>query len=128
MANEYKKGQVWSYTTREGEEKSTILILDTERYQFPERVDVVYIAINNLQMVNPLEETGFSEEIEFLPFSKKSIDNSVTELLQENVWVHAYEEGYFEWKKAFMQSKGGIFDMTVKTAVKSTEQTLEQVK
>ena len=126
MANEYKKGQVWKYKTREGEEDSTILVLNEEYYQFPERVDVVYVAINNLKMKNGKEESGFSEEIEFLPFSKKSIDNSVIELIEENVWVHPYEEGYFEWKKAFMAGKGGIFDMTVKTAIKSTEQTLAE--
>lgn len=126
--NNYEPGQLWKYKTRSGEEDSELLILHVESFQFPQQVDIIHIAINNLKIINPNEPSGFSEQIEFLPFSKKSIDNSVTELVEDNVWIHPYEEGYFEWKRAFMNESGGIFDMTVKTAIKSTEQSLETVQ
>lgn len=126
MENQYKEGQVWKYKTRLGEEASQLLILSTESYLFPQAVDAVYVAINGLKLKNKNASSGISEEIAFLPFSKKAMDNSVTELVEENVWIHPYEEGYFEWKKAFMVGQAGVFDMTVKTALKSTEQSLEK--
>lgn len=126
MSVEYKEGQVWKYQTRPGEEESRILILKTEYYLFPERVDVVHIAINNLKLKNAKEKSGISEEINFLPFSKRAIDKSVVELEEENVWIHPYEDGYVEWKKSFVVAKGGVFDMTIRTALKSVEQSLEK--
>ena len=128
MNKEFKEGQIWAYSTRPNEKDSQVLILKIEHYELPAKVDVFHIALNGLQLKNPNSGTGVSSEIEHLPFSKKAIENSLTTLLEENAWIHAYGENYEEWKKAFLSQQVGVFDMTIKAALTSTEESIKDSK
>ena len=120
--DKFKPGQVWSYKTRPGEEKSVITILRVEN---DEKLGViVHIAVNNL---NIKDSSGkIHDNISHLPFSKSALENSVNEVTGENVTLPDYQEGYDTWKNAFDDGKAGVWSITVNEAIKAMEEVLNQ--
>lgn len=120
----YRSGQIWQYETRKGEEQSRVIILKVER-SLKEEV-VVHIAVLNARIKNPQKEGGISTEIAHLPFSRESMDKSLTKLESSNNELPDYIDGYNQWKKAFETGRGGIFTIGVKEAVDYVEQAMNQ--
>lgn len=122
--DKFEVGQIWNYETREGEENSTIQIVKIDKYENQEAI--VHISVEGLKMKNPSIEGGISETIGHLPFARKSIDESVTKLVNPKSELSDFEEGYQNWKKAFEAEEGGIFTINISEAVKFVESTMNQ--
>jgi hypothetical protein len=63
----FKVGQVWSYKTRPGEEKSTFQVVKVEQHTI--LGEIIHVAIHGLQVNNPLSPEGISQNVPHLPFS-----------------------------------------------------------
>jgi hypothetical protein len=119
----YKSGQIWQYETREGEEDSRVMILKVDKTK---KEVIVHISVLNVKIKKPQKEGDFTTEIGHLPFSRESIDKSLTKLESSNNELPDFLEGYNQWKEAFDSGQGGIFSIIVKEAVGYVEQTMNQ--
>jgi hypothetical protein len=119
----FKAGQIWEYDTRKGEEESRIIILKVEK---PNNEVIVHVAVINAKIRNPQIEGGISNEISHLPFSRESIEKSVTKLESSNNELPDFMDGYKNWKEAFDAGYGGIYTIPVKEVVEIFEQSMNQ--
>ena len=118
----YKPGQMWSYQTRPGEEKSTFIVLKVENH--PVFGNIVHIALDNLKLncrANPDDCTV--SQAQHLPFSEAAITKSAVKMLKENVALPDYREGYDIWREAFDAKRAGIYTASIADAVKTMEST-----
>ncbi len=118
----FEVGQVWKYQAREGEAESTLQILKIEK--FADQESFIHVSVKGLHVKNPNGETGVSETIQHLPFARKAIAKSVTELVSSKTEIADFEEGYETWKKAYDAGEGGVFSISVAEAVAFVEKTL----
>ncbi|MBU6452930.1 MAG: hypothetical protein KGS72_14190 [Cyanobacteria bacterium REEB67] len=120
----YHAGERWSYKTRDGEEKSTLVIGSVEaapREQTTTGKTIVHISIEGLKLAGP--EGRVLDHIGHLPLSQEAVDRSVTALVGQNALPTSdYGAGYEYWKSA---GSGGVFGMTVKQAVNYYEQIIQ---
>lgn len=117
MENNIKKGQIWSYKTREGEDDSRLIILNSETLNAEE---IIHIRISNLKIKDLITGEVIADSIEHLPISKDKFMQSVLKI--EGKTHVELEEGYFSWKRAFESGKAGIWSVEVKEVVNMTEQ------
>jgi len=120
----FEVGQVWTYETRTGEENSTIQILKIDKYENQEAF--IHVSVEGLKLKNPKIESGVSEDIGHLPFSRKSLNESVTKLVSNKEELSDYKDGYNAWKEAFEKEKAGVFSISISEAVEFVESTLNQ--
>ncbi|WP_338761139.1 hypothetical protein WAF17_14905 [Bernardetia sp. ABR2-2B] len=120
----FEVGQVWNYETRKGEENSTIQIVKIDKLENEEVF--IHISVNGLRMKNSSTESKLSETIGHLPFSRKSIVESVTTLKSSKEELSDFEAGYQNWKEAFEAKKAGVFTISIAEAVKFVETTMNQ--
>ncbi len=102
---QYQTGQRWSYQTRPEDQDSTLIIgaIETEPA-------IVHIIIEKVVLTG----LGESTDICHLPFAEAALNNSVTELLEENVALDSsFTEGLTTWK----EQNGGVFQLTVAEAI-----------
>jgi hypothetical protein len=118
----FKAGQIWKYTTRPGEEKSTLTVLKVEKYD--KAGIVIHVYVNGLKQKNTHVPGGYSDKIGHLPFSKDALLKSVTALVSSGNKLPDYTEGYNIWKEAFDSNKAGVFSITVSEAVEYVEQVM----
>jgi len=121
-AVKYNVGQEWNYKTRQGEENSTLKILKIEEYL--QHGKVIHISIGGLKVRNPNSKEGIAEEFTHIPISEKALDESVTELKNENSKIPKYIEGYSYWKKEFDKGQAGVFSIPVSEIVNSMEEAI----
>jgi hypothetical protein len=122
----YKPGQVWHYRSRAGEEQSTLTILKVESH--PKLGTIVHVALAGLQIKNPKAPGGLTSEATHLPFSEKSVDDSVTTVAGPAGVVPDYLDGYNTWRESFDAGKAGVFTITVAEAVDVMERGLANAK
>jgi hypothetical protein len=67
--DKYAVGQIWEYQTREGEEKSTLTIVNVEKNK--KNGTIINVFVGGLKVKNPNADNGLSDEIAHLPFSKR---------------------------------------------------------
>ena len=120
----FEVGQIWNYETRKGEENSTIQIVKIDKYENEEAF--IHISVKGLKMKNPEIQGGISKTIGHLPFTRKSILESVTKMVNSKDELSDFEDGYQNWKEAFEAEKGGVFTISVSEAVKYVEDTMKQ--
>lgn len=121
----YKSGQMWSYQTRPGEEKSTFIVLKVENH--PVFGNIVHIALDNLKLNCPANSDDCTvSQAQHLPFSEAAITKSAVKMLKENVALPDYQEGYKLWREAFDAKRAGIYTASIADAVKAMESTLNQ--
>ena len=121
-AVKYNVGQEWNYKTRQGEANSTLKILKIEEYL--QHGKVIHISIGGLKVRNPNSKEGIAEEFTHIPISEKALDESVTELKNENSKIPKYIEGYSYWKKEFDKGQAGVFSIPVSEIVNSMEEAI----
>jgi hypothetical protein len=109
-AESLQEGQVWAYTTRPGESRSTLTVLRIERYK--DLGQVVHVRIDGIRMRNPAKG-NIVTDIPHLPFQSAAIQRSVTKVLRKLSSVPDYTEGYDIWKQAYESGKAGVFDTEV---------------
>jgi hypothetical protein len=120
--SKYKVGQVWSYKTRPGEEKSTFIVVKVESH--PKLGNIVHIALRGLRLRRP--DGDFIESAGHLPFSEEAINKSAVKLLKGKADLPDFEEGYGLWREAFDAGKAGVYTIGVAEAVGVMEGTLNR--
>lgn len=122
--DKYEIGQIWEYETRDGEEESTLTIVALQNDDKEGVIISVYV--DGLHIKNPAAENGFSSEIQHLPISKEALNKSVTKLKGHTEQLPDFYEGYWEWKRVFASGEAGVFPITVKEAVETMEDAINQ--
>src|SRR6266404_426854 len=116
----FKPGDVWEYTTREGEERSTLTILKVDNS--PELGVIVHIGVEKIKLAN-CRGGPSPESVPHMPFARKALDDSVTKKIASNRPLPNFREGYEEWKEAYSKKKAGIYIVGVSSAVGVAEKT-----
>lgn len=123
-AAEYSEGQVWSYKTRAGEEKSTVLI---NKIETNEKLGKIYhISLNEVKVKNPHIAGGFSNDLPHFPVSEETMKKSLIKLVGKSAPNPGYLEGYNTWKVAFDAGEAGIFTISVSEIVGFIEDTINK--
>jgi hypothetical protein len=122
--SKYQVGQVWRYRNRLGEDSSTITIVKVE-LQHSESV-VVHITVSNVKIHS--EELNRDSEISHMPFSEEALETSVVELLDMVVDLPDFEDGYEDWKEAFLNGNAGVFSVSVAKAVDFIEKAMSSAE
>jgi hypothetical protein len=116
----FKPGDVWEYTTREGEEHSTLTILKVDNS--PELGVIVHLGVEKIKLAN-CRGGPSPESVPHMPFARKALDDSVTKKIASNRPLPNFREGYEEWKEAYSKKKAGIYIVGVSSAVGVAEKT-----
>ena len=115
----YAEGQVWEYQTRPGDQGSLLKIQKIEvSPQFTKSGPVYHVSIIGIHFDGlPVNGT-----LQHAPFSRASLDASVTKLSASKAEFPDANGGIAEWRKA----QGGVFTVTVAEAVNFAEQTMRK--
>jgi len=115
----YAEEQVWEYRTRPEDKGSLLKIQKVEALAALAKTNPVYhVSIIGLHF-NGLPLAG---TLQHAPFSKASLDASVTRLSSSKAAFPDASGGIAEWRKA----QGGVFTVTVAEAVSFVEQTIRK--
>ncbi len=101
-------GQIWQYQTRTGEENSTVTILKLEERNGSQ---IAHICVSDVMVQGELKE------LTHLPFSRKSVEESLTKLVSSNNPLPEYQEGYEQWNFEFNKGQAGVFTDSIKNIV-----------
>jgi hypothetical protein len=115
----YAEGQVWEYQTRPEDKGSLLKIQKIEASPgFTKTGPVYHVSIIGIHFAGlPINGT-----LQHAPFSRVSLDASVTKLSSSKAAFPDANGGIAEWRKA----QGGIFTVTVAEAVSFAEQTMRK--
>jgi hypothetical protein len=124
LAHDFKEGQVWSYRTRPNEQDSTLLINKVE--SDAKLGTIFHISVNGVKVKNRRAPGGITQSLPHFPVSRKTLDNSVVQLVGHSAPNPAYRDGYATWKKAFEAGDAGIFTVSVAEIVDFIEKAVNQ--
>jgi hypothetical protein len=110
----FKVGQIWHYKTRKGEEQSTLIVLKIDKS--PAVGIIVHVGIRGIQYHSCIPAEA-PDHIEHMPFSRKALDESVTELAASSQPIPDFFDAYNEWRALFTDHKVGIYTTTVADAL-----------
>ena len=113
---QFQPGQIWHYKTRptETDSKLTILKVETD----PKLGVIVHIRLDGLSIQTP---EGVKREIAHMPFSEKSVRESISNLVETTSTIPPFQEGYKNWKDA----NGGIWALSVSKSVDAMESVMK---
>src|SRR4051794_6583403 len=99
QAREYVAGQLWSYKTLPGDEKSSVLINLVE--SAPDKSAIYHVSVLNVHISaykgGPRRETVLPH----FPVSKETLDKSLLEVVGKRSPYESYRAGYKIWRSAF---------------------------
>ena len=78
-AGEYSEGQVWSYKTRPGEEKSTVLINKIEPHE--KLGKIFHISVSGVKVKNKHIAGGITSELPHFPVSEETLNKGLIKLI-----------------------------------------------
>jgi hypothetical protein len=116
-------GQVWHYRTRKGEEQSTLTILKIDKT--PTLGLVIHVAIQGIQYHN-CRGGEAPDYIAHMPFSKKALESSVTELAGSGQPIPDFFDAYNQWRGLYGEHKAGIYTSTVAESLDFGEKTFRK--
>lgn len=122
--NTFKPGQVWTYSTRSGEEGSRIVVCQVETDT--KIGEIVHISVNGLRIKNKHAPGGFGSEIGHMPYEGEALRKTVLALESSNGVIPEFESGYQEWKAAFDSGQAGVWTASVSEAIAGMESALNQ--
>jgi hypothetical protein len=98
----FRPGQVWLCKGADLKPGPRIIILQIDDVQ--PHGWIVHIAVSRIEGIS---------EIEHLPICDMALEQSVTELISEDVPIPDYQEGYECWKDA----RGGAYSVTLEEVI-----------
>ncbi len=121
---DYVAGQQWRYKTRAEDPASTLVINKVESH--PKLGSIFHISVLNVNVPNDRISSGVQTVLPHLPVSKKSLDDSVSELIGSVAIRRDYLEGYMVWKAEFDKGEAGIFTIPINEVVDVVAQSLSK--
>ena len=121
----FKRGQVWSYKTRPGEEDSRLTVFRTDNS--PKFGVIVSVYVEGLKMKDPQKPDEIVTEIHQMAFSESALKNSVVKM-DGMASLLPSDANYQEWASAYDLGLGGIIWTSVAEAVDHVETTLSTGK
>ena len=122
--SEFFAGQVWTYTTRSGEDDSRLVVCKVEHNA--KLGSIIHIHVEGVAIKSPSSPGGVSDVVGHMPFAEESLRESVVTAEETRTQLPDYEEGYRTWKSAFDAGKAGIFTTSVAEGVDFMEQALNR--
>jgi hypothetical protein len=119
----FRAGDVWEYQTRKGEERSRITILRID--DSPELGIIVHIGVDNVHFANCHGGPG-PDAVPHMPFARKALEASVKKKLASDQPLPSYEEGYQDWRDAYVQKHAGVYVVSVADAISVAEKTFQK--
>ena len=123
-SGKFQVGQVWKYYNRPGEDSSTLTVLKVEKYEKGDTI--IHLRVDGIKLYNPNVASGYSSFIGHMPFSEKTVSNSVTILVGHNSNLPEFSEGYNQWKEAWDNGKGGYWTVDLKDAIEGMDSVMRQ--
>lgn len=120
----FAAGQVWTYNTRPEEEASRIIICRVEADS--KLGQIVHIHVNGVRLKNKHAPGGSSDQIGHMPYSGEALRKSLRNLESTGAALPAFEDGYQEWRGAFVKGKAGVWTAPVSEAIAGIESGLNQ--
>lgn len=111
----FEVAQEWTYQTRPLEPDSTFIV--TRIDQGGPKGMIIHIYVKGLKMKNKLSSTGFNDHIVHLPCSENALIASGLKLIDENVKLPDFKDGYLSWLKGFEEKKAGVFKIPLAEAI-----------
>lgn len=115
---------MWSYKTRPGEEKSTVLINKVETD--PRLGSIFHVSVSGVSVRNSRAPGGVTSELPHFPVSKQTLEKSCVKLVGKSPSSEDYLEGYAEWKSAFDQGNAGVFSISIAEIIDGIEAAISQ--
>ena len=121
MSNEeskYEFGQIWKYKNREGEDDSRVYICQVD--------DTNYVRVYHLHVTNVKLPGNDNAVLGHTPVNAKTLDASLTEMVDTTEEVPDISEGYRAWKSDFRDGRAGVFEIPIHEIVNIYDQLLQQ--
>jgi len=96
----FEVGQLWTCKAPDNEKLHNLLVVSAEEL---DEQKIVGIAVVDSEM-------GDSP---FMPFSQQAIEDSVLDLVQSNIDIADFVEGYEYWKELFIEGEAGVYNLSV---------------
>lgn len=94
--NDFVVGQVWSYETRQHEQKSKLIILKVDYF---EDAVVVHIRLENLKLLDSDALHGIRTIVPHMAILQTALQKSVVKLLDKNKRVPEFSKDYQSWRE-----------------------------
>lgn len=123
--HDYVAGQVWTYSTRPIDLKSTLTVLKVD--EFPKVGKIIHIRIDDVNLKNSGAPGGVSHQVGHIPIAENALSKSTIKLLKSDAPIKDTDlEGYKIWRSAFDQGKAGAYSISVADAVDTIEVVLNK--
>ena len=117
---EFEAGQVWAYKHRPGEAESRLYIVRVDEDETYGRI--YHCFVDGLAVRHPNVVGGVQKFLPHLPVTARSLDESVTELLESGVgYLPDISSSYEAWKAGYLDGEAGVFDKPIADIVQSIE-------
>jgi hypothetical protein len=124
MNAQFRAGQLWTYRTRPGEERSRVVICKVETD--PKLGEIVHLHVQGIQIKNPIAPDKVSHEIGHMPYAAEALKKCLGTLESGNVTLPEYQDGYEEWRKAFENGNAGVWTLELADAISGMEDAINQ--
>jgi hypothetical protein len=118
--SKYRVGDLWEYRTRSGEEHSRFTVVKVENSS--KLGVIVHIGVDNL-IWKTCKGEDLAERVPHMPFTRKAVDTSAIRRVATGHSLPAFQEGYEEWRQAFLRGHAGIYTISVGDAISVAEKT-----
>jgi len=113
-------GQEWKYKTREGEEGSRLVVIDSF---INKKQKIIYIIrITGIDIKSPYFKNYYPDGVPYIMISEAGLHASLTEFVGKSQWNQYYDEYFARWKKEFPNKS--IENGTVKGYLNTLEEVL----
>ena len=115
-------GQVWTYESRPGEEKSTAIVGAISVSALQELV--VHVKVVGVHVGQAAHPWGIHSEITHIPIFAGCFAESVLVRSLGTPDLSGFQEGYEEWQHERTYGDAGIFDVSLSEAIGLIEKTI----
>lgn len=123
--NKFVAGQVWSYETRQYEQKSKLTILKVDYF---EDAVVVHIRLDNIKLIDSNAPQGIRTTVSHMAFLQSALQQSVIKLLNKNSRLPEFSREYQSWRKGDGVGSAWAWHFSVSEALNGLERIVKELK
>lgn len=118
--NGFIAGQVWSYETREHEQRSKLTVLKVDYF---ENAVVVHVRLDNIKLLDPEAPQGFRTIVPHMAFMQTALLESVLKVLDKNIRLPEFSKDYHNWREGDGIGTAYAWHYSVSEALNGLERT-----